>query len=132
MYVSRFGGTGPMFGASGAIVAPNQSEGKPVPTDDSPRSSADSPRSHAAHWLWFRRLMIWMFAFSLVVVAIAVCYMHQQGVPLRPWLLLPLGLGIMLSLMLAAGLMGLVFVSARSGIDDGVYTPPPPDSGEER
>ena len=104
-----------------------------MPPDDPPlNNAADSPRSHAAHWLWFKRLMIWMFAFSLVVVAIAVFYMHQQGVPLRPWLLLPLGLGITLSLMLAAALMGLVFVSARSGIDDGVYTPPPPDSGEER
>ena len=76
--------------------------------------------------------MAWMFAFSILMVGLAVLYMYSQGVPLRPWFLLFMGGGIALSLMLAAALMGLVFVSARSGIDDSVQDLAPPDVGEER
>jgi hypothetical protein len=106
-------------------------EGKPVPQSDSQRerdaagAGAPRQRSTAEHWRWFRRLMTWM-------VGLAVLYMYSQGVPLRPWFLLFMGGGIALSLMLAAALMGLVFVSARSGIDDSVQDLAPPDVGEER
>ncbi|WP_419816546.1 hypothetical protein [Glacieibacterium sp.] len=109
-----------------------------MPQSDSPmapdtaRAAAPGERSNAEHWRWFRRLMAWMFAFSILMVGLAVLYMYSQGVPLRPWFLLFMGGGIALSLMLAAALMGLVFVSARSGIDDRVKDLAPPDVGEER
>ena len=75
---------------------------------------------NAVHWRRFRRLMAWMLALSLVCVAAALWWMRAQGVALHLHLMIAMGLGIALSLMLAAGLMGLVFVSSRTGIDDGV------------
>lgn len=89
-------------------------------------------RSNAEHWRWFRRLMLWMFAFSLIVVAIAVTWLVRTGTPMHLHFLIAMGLGITLSLMLGAGLMGLVFVSSRTGIDEGVIDLPERDSGEER
>ena len=94
--------------------------------------TSDAPRSLTAHWRWFRRLMAWMFGFSLLVVGLAVWWLVRTGTPLHPHFLIAMGLGIVCSLMLAAGLMGLVFVSARSGIDDGVAELPEHDEGAER
>lgn len=80
----------------------------------------EAPRTKAAHWRWFRRLMAWMLLFSLAMVALAIWWMSAQGVTLRPHFVIAMGLGIALSLMLGAGLMGLVFVSSRSGADERV------------
>ncbi len=96
------------------------------------QASNDGQRSLAGHWRWFRRLMAWMFAFSLTVVAIAVTWLIRTGTPMHLHFLIAMGLGITLSLMLGAGLMGLVFVSARSGIDDAVAELPADDAGELR
>lgn len=87
-------------------------------------------RTSAQHWKRYRRLMIWMFAFSLTVVALAVTWLVQTGTPMHIHFLIAMGGGIVLSLMLAAGLMGLVFVSSRTGIDDGVAELPEPGNGE--
>ena len=89
-------------------------------------------RTNAEHWRWFRRLMVWMFAFSLAVVAVAVTWLVRTGTPMHLHFLIAMGLGITLSLMLGAGLMGLVFVSARTGMDDAVIDLPENDTGEER
>ena len=89
-------------------------------------------RSNAEHWRWFRRLMLWMFGFSLSVVALAVTWLVHVGTPMHLHFLIAMGLGITLSLMLGAALMGLSFVSARTGIDDAVIDLPENDTGEER
>jgi len=76
--------------------------------------------ANAVHWRRFRRLMAWMLALALLCVGIAVLWMRAEGVVLHLHFMIAMGLGITLSLMLAAGLMGLVFVSSRTGVDDGV------------
>ena len=91
-----------------------------------------TPLGRTGHWRWFRRLMGWTFVLSLVVVAIAAAWWRSTGTPLTVVALAAMALGIVLSLMLGAGLMGLVFVSARSGIDDGVAELPDDDRGEQR
>lgn len=90
-------------------------------------SNADGQRTNAEHWRRYRRLMVWMFGFSLSVMALAVWWLIRTGTPMHLHFLIAMGLGIVLSLMLGAGLMGLVFVSARTGIDDGVVELPEPD-----
>ncbi|QMW22529.1 hypothetical protein [Sandaracinobacteroides saxicola] len=65
----------------------------------------------------FRRLMLWMFAFSLLVVAAAYAWLSGSGTPMRAHFLIAVALGIVASLMLAAVLMGLVFFSNASGAD---------------
>ena len=97
-----------------------------------PSDANGDQRTNAEHWRWFRRLMLWMFAFSLGVVALAVAWLVHMDTPMHLHFLIAMGLGITLSLMLGAGLMGLVFVSSRTGIDDEVADLPGDDSGEER
>lgn len=91
-----------------------------------------TPSDNRVHWRRYRRLMLWMFAFSLVMVGCALLWMHTQGVVLRLHFMIAMGLGIALSLMLAGALMGLVFVSSRAGIDEGVNDLRSGDVGEER
>jgi hypothetical protein len=95
-------------------------------------SSPDRQRTAAQHWRRYRRLMAWMFLFSLSVLALAVVWLVRTGTPMHLHFLIAMGLGIVLSLMLGTGLMGLVFVSSRTGIDDGVVELPESESGEER
>lgn len=95
-------------------------------------SSNNGRGGNAPHWRWFKRLMLWTFLLSLVVVAIAIVWWLSTDTPLGITAIIAMSLGIILSLMLGAGLMGLVFVSARSGIDDGVIDLPEDDRGESR
>lgn len=91
-----------------------------------------SPTGNGEHWRRFRRLMIGMFVFSLAMVGCAIWWMRAQGVVLHLHFMIAMGLGIALSLMLAAALMGLVFLSSRAGIDDAVDDLRDGDRGEER
>lgn len=96
-------------------------------------NDSSKPRpSNAPHWRWFKRLMLWTFLLSLVVVAIAIAWWLSTDTPLSVTSVIAMSLGIVLSLMLGAGLMGLVFVSSRSGIDDGVVEFTDEDRGETR
>ena len=81
---------------------------------------SEPPPSNAVHWRRFGRLMAWMVPVSLACVGIAIWWMVSQGVALHLHFIIAMTLGITLSVLLGAGLMGLVFVSARTGVDDGV------------
>lgn len=94
--------------------------------------STAAPITKAGHWRWFRRLMAWMMVFSLSMVALAIWWMHAQGVVLHLHFMIAMGLGIALSLMLAAGLMGLVFVSSRTGVDERVGDMSGESGGEQQ
>lgn len=65
----------------------------------------------------FWRLMAFMTALTLVGVAGVIVYLHQIGEPLHFHFVLAISLGVGLSMLLAAALMGLVFISNRSGHD---------------
>ena len=56
-------------------------------------------------------------------MAAAAWYLHSQGVPFHLHLMITLGGGILLSVLLGGALMGLVFLSNRSGHDDSVGHP---------
>jgi choline-glycine betaine transporter len=81
---------------------------------------AASPNERADHWHRFRRLLAVAAVVAAVTVAAALTGLAAQGVTLRLPLVLAVAAGITGSIMLAAALMGLVFVSARSGHDDAV------------
>lgn len=72
------------------------------------------------HWRRFRRLMLFMLMMAVVSVAVAIWYLQANDVPFHLHFVLAMGGGIALSLLLAGALMGLVFVSNRSGHDDSV------------
>ena len=66
----------------------------------------------------FRRIMTWMALFSIVIAAIAVLLVARgdQGVHIH--MLIATALGVGLTVLLATGLMSLVFLSSSSGHDD--------------
>lgn len=69
------------------------------------------------HWRRYWRLLGAMSALGVVIAAATLFYLNADGTPL-PWqAALAIGLGLTLTLVVAAALMGLVFLSNRSGHD---------------
>lgn len=68
----------------------------------------------------FRVLLLSALGTGAATVPLALWYLSSVGVALTLHFVLAITLAIMLSLLLAAGLMGLVFFSAESGHDQRV------------
>ncbi len=81
-----------------------------------------SPISHrqplATSWARFRLLLAWSAGFGLAAAGGALWWIETAGTALRLHLMLALGGGIFLAVMLAGALMGLVFLSNRTGHDE--------------
>jgi len=97
---------------------------------DSNDLSATGGRAPADHWRRFRRLMLLMTAVAFGTAALAIWRMRQDGVPFHLHFMIAMGGGIILALLLAGALMGLAFVSNRSGHDDLVSEPDLPGRDE--
>jgi hypothetical protein len=79
-------------------------------------------RSSGNHWQRFRRLMLLMTIVAFGTAGVAVWQMRADGVPFHLHFVIAMGGGIIVALLLAGALMGLAFVSNRSGHDDTVGT----------
>ena len=90
--------------------APRPAEPPPVP----------AARDNPDHWRRFRRLMLLMTVVAFVTAGIAVQQMLADGVPFHLHFVIAMGGGIIIALLLAGALMGLAFVSNRSGHDESV------------
>lgn len=64
------------------------------------------------------RLVGLMAIVAAVTIGGALWWVQSKGTPLRLHVVLPISLGIGLTLLLAGGLMSLLFFSARSGHDE--------------
>ena len=81
------------------------------------RQSLDDKTYAAFAWRRYRRLMLWMTLAAVAAVAVALGWLRTQGpVPLA--MLLATVAGVGLSVMLAAALMGLIFLSSGTGHDE--------------
>ncbi|MBC7505624.1 MAG: hypothetical protein H7267_07875 [Sandarakinorhabdus sp.] len=89
----------------------------PLPPPKSPQ------RAVADHWRRFRRLMVVMTVAAFGTAAVAVWQMQSEGVPFHLHFMLAMGGGIVIALLLAGALMGLAFVSNRSGHDEQISPP---------
>lgn len=83
----------------------------------------DDPGYAAFAWARYRRLMIWMTLASAisVVVGLGSLYVFWGPMPLIGTLFA--AGGIFFSVLLAAALMGLVFLSSGSGHDERIEDP---------
>jgi hypothetical protein len=90
----------------------------PLPTPDQ--------RLPGDHWRRFRRLMALMTVVAFATAGVAVWKMRADGVPFHLHFMIAMGGGIVLALLLAGALMGLAFVSNRSGHDEAVSEHDPP------
>ena len=74
-------------------------------------------------WARYRKLMWWMTLASAITVAIGLAWLWYMVGPV-PWQMIVFtAMGIFFSVLLAAALMGLVFLSAGSGHDDAILDP---------
>ncbi len=83
----------------------------------------DDPDYAAFAWARYRRLMIWMIVAAFAASAIGLIVLHALIGPIPLHMAIATGLGVFLSVLLAALLMGLVFLSAGSGHDEQVRDP---------
>lgn len=74
-------------------------------------------------WGRFRKLMIWMVLASTATTIGGLWFLRATIGPVPIHMAIATGLGIFASVMLAAGLMGLVFLSAGTGHDETIVDP---------
>lgn len=85
---------------------------------------AESAANDADHWRRFRRLMWIMLGVTVTAVGLSLAWLISVGAPMKLHFLIAVGLGVTFSLLLTGALMGLVFVSSRSGHDEAAHTRP--------
>jgi hypothetical protein len=74
-------------------------------------------------WSRYRKLMWWMGLASTAAVVVGLGVLRIMIGPIPPLVMLFTALGIFFSVLLAAALMGLVFLSSGSGHDDVILDP---------
>jgi hypothetical protein len=67
----------------------------------------------------FKRIMKWIVAIAVLMVAVALLYLHLTGA-LDANLVIATTLGVFFSVLLGCGLFAAAFFSANSGIDEQV------------
>src|SRR5690606_41229882 len=87
------------------------------------RSPLDDPATAAHAWARYRRLMRWMGAVTLVVVIAALAVLYRETGMVSIHLFIAAALGVGFTVMLMAALMGLLFLSCRTGHDASVSDP---------
>jgi len=87
------------------------------------RSSLEDPGYAAFAWGRYKALMRWMAAASGAAVIVGLGLLRWIVGPM-PWpMLIATACGIFFSVLLAAALMGLVFLSSGTGHDESVLNP---------
>lgn len=84
------------------------------------RSPLDDPRTSAHAWRRYKRLMRWMFAFTIAVVTVALTLIYRQTGMVSVHFFIATGLGVGFAVLLMAALMGLVFLSSGTGHDEAI------------
>ena len=84
-----------------------------------PSSLEDAAYSRFA-WGRYRRLMLWMTLASVLAVVAGLAFVELTAGPIPLLTMIFVGGGIFFSVLLAAALMGLVFLSSGSGHDESV------------
>jgi hypothetical protein len=90
---------------------------------DIPPSKLEDPRYAAFAWERYRALMGWMAGASTIAVIVGLGALRWVAGPI-PWpMMIAASLGIFFSVLLAAALMGLVFLSSGTGHDESIRDP---------
>ena len=86
-------------------------------------SPLDEPANAAHAWARYKRLMRGMFYFTVVLVAAVLALLYWQLGVTSIHFYIAIGLGIGLTMLLTAALMGLVFLSSGTGHDESIVDP---------
>lgn len=89
-----------------------------------PRQDPVPPPADARHegaaiaWTRYRKFMGRMVLLALAVALLSVAWLATGGEPLRLHMVIATILGVGLTVLVGTGLMGLVFLSSRTGHDE--------------
>ncbi|MEP7349119.1 MAG: hypothetical protein ABI668_04105 [Sphingorhabdus sp.] len=83
-------------------------------------SRLDDPEYSGFAWQRYRRLMRWMFAFTITVTTLILGIFYSQYGMISIHFYIATAGAIIVSLLLASALMGLVFLSSGSGHDESI------------
>ena len=83
-------------------------------------SPLDEPAQSAHAWKRYRRLLGWMGLLTLLVIAVALGVLYASGALVSIHFVIATALGIGVTMMLMAALMGLVFLSNGTGHDGSI------------
>jgi hypothetical protein len=90
-----------------------------MPTHDPvPRKGKPDYGRAAAAWKRYWAIMRWMALLSVVTVLLSLIYLKSSGRPVPIHMMIATAAGVGLTILVGTGLMGLLFVSNRSGHDD--------------
>ncbi|MCW1382202.1 hypothetical protein OLX02_05155 [Novosphingobium sp. KCTC 2891] len=95
-----------------------------MPRSPQPRPSPlDDPHNAAHAWTRYRRMMWGMGAVTLITILAVWAWLYSQFGLVSIHLYIATFLGIGLTMMLMAALMGLVFLSSGTGHDESIDDP---------
>jgi hypothetical protein len=83
-------------------------------------SPLDDPENARFAWARYRLIMRWMALFSTAVVGVVLYVLYLQIGMVSIHLFIASALGVWLTIMLMAALMGLVFLSSGTGHDESI------------
>ena len=86
-------------------------------------SRLDDPDYNGFAWARYRRLMRWMFVFTISITALVLGIFYSQYGMISIHFYIATAGGIVAMLLLATALMGLVFLSSGSGHDESIEDP---------
>ncbi len=89
----------------------------PVPLKSPPGRPTDDERTAIA-WARYRQTMKWMALAAVVTVLLALIWLKSFGEPVTIHMTIATIAGVGLSVLVGTGLMGLVFLSSRAGMDE--------------
>ena len=72
----------------------------------------------AIAWARYKRMMTWMVLAAAVTAGLALLYLWMSGGPLPLHMVVATIAGVGLTVLVGTGLMGLVFLSNRTGHDE--------------
>jgi uncharacterized metal-binding protein len=84
------------------------------------RSPLDDPENARFAWARYWQIMRWMALFSTAVVGVVLYVLYLQIGFVSIHLYIASALGVWLTIMLMAALMGLVFLSSGTGHDESI------------
>ncbi|WP_309661391.1 hypothetical protein [Sphingomonas sp.] len=94
-----------------------------MPSPDPVPSPNLNPNPNLSLLRRFRKIMAWLALFSIVIAAIAVLLVARGDSGMHIHMLIATALGVGLTVLLATGLMSLMFLSSASGHDDAAARP---------
>ena len=89
----------------------------PLPPKSAEGRAQDFERAAEA-WARYRQMMKWMALVALVAVLLSLIYLKSFGDPVPVHMVIATVAGVGLTVLVGTGLMGLVFLSNRSGHDE--------------